>query len=368
MSSTTNRRRTKAYPGSIFRRATSNRLYVKYRGRVEATGLPDTRQNRKILESLLIDRARIELGLRPDFLLDEVEQKRLYKNWPQVLGAYAEHLRAQDISSKTRVAYAKIVMEIIGNTTLPVAVDTVEKLAREWCLSVSDRYKATSINIHLRNFRVFTRWLSKNGHVDGAVDVAQYMRKATLATVHVYTDDECQAIVGYFRERDVEIALLIEFLLATGFRINEALKLRWTDVTASEITVPNKVKRNSELFPVTKVIQHILSLIPREPGRDKVFRWRYDSASSLSRRLRDGIRECGIEPRKGWHTFRKTFQDRLYRSGIDMADRQRLMRHANIKTTIDSYTYTSSDRLRNVLEGGNGTSLVDGATAPQGAS
>jgi site-specific recombinase XerD len=39
----------------------------------------------------------------------------------------------------------------------------------------------------------------------------------------------------------------------------------------------------------------------------------------------------------------------LYRAGVDMADRQRLMRHRNITTTIQSYSYTDPDRLREIL-------------------
>jgi integrase len=48
----------------------------------------------------------------------------------------------------------------------------------------------------------------------------------------------------------------------------------------------------------------------------------------------------------GWHTFRRTFSTLLRYNGEDIKVQQELMRHADIRTTMNLYTQADSDQKR----------------------
>ena len=50
--------------------------------------------------------------------------------------------------------------------------------------------------------------------------------------------------------------------------------------------------------------------------------------------------------RIGWHTFRHTYSTLLNEVGTDIKVQQSLLRHADIRTTMNIYTRASSDRQR----------------------
>jgi integrase len=342
------KRLTKDYPGSVFVPRKCSRLYVNWRGVQESTGLPDTPANRKILENLLRDRWRIERGLRPDYIMEERERAELALTWREIIPRFETHIASIDATDKTRKTYMRAIDIIIRDRGSVVTAHSVERAIRQW-LATDDVKTMTpsTVNTYLRGLRVFANWCYRERILTDQVNVNQFTRKGEAHNVLIYSDEECATIVEHFRSRDAELALLIEFLLATGFRINEALRLEWSAVEKTTIVVPNKIRRTPEHFPITQAIQRILDSLPRKG--QKVFRFPYSNTNRLTKRLKEGITACGIDPRGGWHTFRRTFQDVLYRAGVDMADRQRLMRHRNITTTIQSYSYTDPDRLREIL-------------------
>jgi integrase len=50
--------------------------------------------------------------------------------------------------------------------------------------------------------------------------------------------------------------------------------------------------------------------------------------------------------RIGWHTFRHTYSTLLNEHGTDMKVQQELLRHADIRTTMNIYTQAVPERLR----------------------
>lgn len=355
--------RFKSYPGSIYLQGHCNRLYISYKGIRRATGLTDTRENRRVAEELLWEMYRAYNGLpslRPrDDMNGVVEKKETTlfmakKEWEN-------HLDHTDRSEKTLKAYKDSTKRILTKDG-PIDEETIESQVRTWIGKTRDHYSPTSTNIHLRNFSVFLTWLHKKKYLTDVVDLSPFRRKGGGKPVRVYTDKQCDLIIKYFekkaaaavkkvekrqRESAAEFALLIRFLLATGARINEALKLRRSDMVDGNLVLPNKIERKVEYFPISKDVAKILSELPQD--RENIFRWSYSSTSSLNRELHAALEKLKIESMGGFHVFRKTFQDRLKRAGVDMADRQKLLRHRNIKTTIDSYTYSDTDRLKRVL-------------------
>lgn len=167
---------------------------------------------------------------------------------------------------------------------------------------------------------------------------------------------------GRLRDR-----FLLTLLAESGLRIGEALGLRHEDVdaAASLVTVAPRVNANGaraksgrRQVPVpgrvvrlySDYLHHeygdldcdyvFVSLWSGTPGRPLAYRTVYD----LITRLRE---KTGIE--FGPHTFRHTYATGLLRRGVPVEVVQRLLGHASISTTSDTYAHLKIEDARRAL-------------------
>lgn len=68
--------------------------------------------------------------------------------------------------------------------------------------------------------------------------------------------------------------------------------------------------------------------------------------SLLKRYIQPAARRAGITKPVGWHTFRHTYSTLLKANGEDIKVVQELLRHANSKITMDTYTQALSPAKR----------------------
>jgi integrase len=63
--------------------------------------------------------------------------------------------------------------------------------------------------------------------------------------------------------------------------------------------------------------------------------------------LQKAAHSAGLDPKGlGWHTLRHTYSSLLRALGVDLKVQQELLRHADIRTTMNGYTQTMRDDLR----------------------
>jgi len=154
---------------------------------------------------------------------------------------------------------------------------------------------------------------------------------------------------------------LVLLAASTGLRISELLALKWRDVDflGKELHVTRaiyrqvvgrcKTENSQKALPIDDcTLQDLLAWWQVTPfkGPDD---WVFASArragrqpcwpdSLLQKRVRPAAHGAGITSTIGWHTFRRSFSSWLKSSGADMKVVQELMRHANLRTTMDLYT------------------------------
>jgi len=63
--------------------------------------------------------------------------------------------------------------------------------------------------------------------------------------------------------------------------------------------------------------------------------------------IKPAAKKIGLTKRIGWHTFRHTFGTILNANGENPKVIQELLRHANLKVTMDTYVQAVSDEKRN---------------------
>jgi integrase len=169
--------------------------------------------------------------------------------------------------------------------------------------------------------------------------------------------------IGQFRllldELQEPFRTMVVLDLATGLRCSELFALQWRDVLWEEKTLlvrraivtgvvsDVKTKYSNAGMPLDPVLAEVLlrwreKTLFQGPG-DWVFASPFKAGKlpwypwGVERRhlIPAGIR-CGIG-RLGWHTFRHTFRTLLDETGAPMKVQQELMRHADIRTTMNVY-------------------------------
>jgi len=62
--------------------------------------------------------------------------------------------------------------------------------------------------------------------------------------------------------------------------------------------------------------------------------------------IKPAAEQIGLAKRIGWHTFRHTFGTILNANGVNPKVIQELLRHTNLKVTMDTYVQAISDEKR----------------------
>lgn len=156
-----------------------------------------------------------------------------------------------------------------------------------------------------------------------------------------------------------------------GLRISELLALQWRDLDflGARITITRAIVEQH--VGAVKTYQSARQL-PLHPHLSQLFlNWRkqteftqpehyifaspwqagelpYNASKIQSKILRKAGQEIGLPFPLGWHTFRHSYRALLRQSGAPIDVQRDLMRHADIRTTMQTYGGTELDELRPV--------------------
>jgi integrase len=197
-----------------------------------------------------------------------------------------------------------------------------------------------------------------------------------LRAPRILTEEEFVALLNQLLQPYRSMVLLAG---CTGLRISEVLGLRWHAVDFERLVMVVKegyarsqvTKLKSEYsedeLPLDPDVATILlewkRLCPESTG-DWVFpsprtTKPYDSSSLRKKMLKPAARRAKIPGSIGWHTLRHSYRAWLDDSGAPLGVQQKLMRHANISTTMNVYggAFMEAKRKAN-------TSVVQRVLAP----
>jgi integrase len=178
------------------------------------------------------------------------------------------------------------------------------------------------------------------------------------------TVEEFQKLLGYLHEPFRTIALLC---VCFGLRISECLALKWSDVdwlsgtlhierSIVEQNVDDvKTPESRRVLTVANELLDVLKawkLATQFPAEDdwlfasplKIGRLPY-SYTGVWRELQRAALGAGIG-RLGTHAFRHTYRTWLDSVGTPVGVQQRLMRHSDIRTTMNQYGDALTDDMR----------------------
>ena len=168
----------------------------------------------------------------------------------------------------------------------------------------------------------------------------------------VLTPDQFHAIVERLREPQRTMVIVAQ---CTGLRVSEILGLQWPDFDFEKSTihitrgvVNGRVSRlkteySEDLLPLDSDLATVL-LQWRAKSPPSPERWVFANpmtlkpyhASSIEHRYFRKIR-ASLGVYFGWHTFRHSYRSWLDATGAPVGVQQKLMRHAQVSTTMNVY-------------------------------
>lgn len=341
----------KKIPGTIYKPSNTNRLYIKYRSVRYATGLPDSKENRRIAEEMIMQLWRRDHGMLDAETMVNLSPK---EKKPTFFEAYKkfEIERYARLNEQTKSIYEYAFDYLVKKTGyLHKAMD--EDSFRQILIDFQNadhKLTSSSRRIILINFRVFHKWSCRRYKIEYN-NTLEYAPPPTKKLVKVYSEHEYLAILDYFDKQDREFSLLLRFMLATGFRIGETVNMKWSQIKQDCIEVPNKLnKEQIETFPLSRELSAIVEQLRSYNNKERLFRWSGNSVSSLRKLLNRAFDELDIEKDgRAFHVFRKTFNKRLLLSGVALETTRELMRHKSIDTTIKHYTLITEQEKNEAL-------------------
>jgi integrase len=182
----------------------------------------------------------------------------------------------------------------------------------------------------------------------------------------VLTIDECRRLIAEIPEEPFRTMVILD--MATGLRCSELLALQWSDFNWESLTL--MVRRAIVDGVVDEVkTRYSRAGLPLDPAlAEMAWRWKMQTPfaqpgdwvfASPFQGGRMPYRPWGVQQRRikpaagkaalgdiGWHTFRHTFSSLLRANGEDLKVQQELLRHADIRTTMNVYTQAMTEQKR----------------------
>ncbi|HEV2400856.1 MAG TPA: site-specific integrase [Candidatus Sulfotelmatobacter sp.] len=178
--------------------------------------------------------------------------------------------------------------------------------------------------------------------------------------------DEIQALISALADPCRTAVILA---LSTGLRCSELFALKWLDFNWGQLTVlvrrgivdgvvgEVKTKYSQSGLPLDRDLADVLSAWKAVSQFKAESDWVFASpqkagelplrsTSLLELKIKPAARAAKLEGRIGWHTFRHTYSSMLRQLGVDLKVQQELLRHADIRTTMNLYTQAVSEQKR----------------------
>lgn len=208
-----------------------------------------------------------------------------------------------------------------------------------------NRY-VTSIR-SMYHFAVKKRLIKNN--VLQYVENVQYERRER----DYLTEEELYRLFDAIHHPIAKVGVLM--LAYTGLRISELLNLRLTDIDLHNGVIKVLGKGSKErIVPLSTRLQEIL-LIYLKDIRPELGQYVFATKKTgrlspqyLNKIIREGAAACGFHKRVSAHTLRHSFASHLVKKQVDLPTLQRLLGHANIRTT-SIYLHTDYEMLKNAV-------------------
>jgi len=212
---------------------------------------------------------------------------------------------------------------------------------REWRLKL---VAPGTVNISLTALRAAFQWVEEHGYTERNPFAIKNLKiRMDKKIPRALTPSEIEAFFGAV---DGKYKPIFSFILSTGARRSEIVKLRWDDIDfqGKTITFRNTKGKKDRAIPITLELAHLLNSIGRTSER--VFPYNESWFTHLFQIYRE---RAGIGNHLTLHSLRHTSATELLRSGVSIYTVQKLLGHSSISVT-ERYLHAIPEDLREAAE------------------
>ena len=271
--------------------------------------------------------------------------------------------------SYAKATYAKPTVDIFAIGLKHLQVISGDCLLTQLSPQHIDRYKSqrlssvspTTVNVEVRGLRavlnVALRWKLID---DNPFSKVQLIRIAEQPPTF-FSKADFQNLISVIKENWLKELVVLSVL--TGMRRGELINLRWQEIDLqrkllhiqSNATFKTKQGKQRTL-PLSEVAFQLLSARHRLSVCEYVFSLKEEKVkeSFVSHKLKDYIRDAGLNEKLHFHSLRHTFASWLVQDGVSLYEVQKLLGHSNIAVT-QVYSHLQPEGLHSTV---NKISLV----------
>ena len=331
----------------------------------------DGRYQRKITlsdgrQKIVYGRTLAELNTAEDALREQdnaglqVGDHTLVGEWAKIwIDSYKTGLRASTLRMY-RGSYNKHIMPVLGSMELqdvrPVHIRTVMR-------RIADKSESTQHKVLLTMRQLFETARLNNLVMRNPADGIKITPRQKQGRKEYLTKEEAEQLLLAVTEPRARAFCAL--CLYCGLRKEEALGLRWTDISPASmaivrgVTFPDgnmpdprmelKNKASRRILPIPAKLQEILDQTPHtseyvvpSPSGGAM------TSTCYERMWNTCVRPVAPYPIHA-HMLRHTYATTLYHAGIDLRTAQQLLGHATIQMTANIYTHLeAADALSSV--------------------
>lgn len=273
----------------------------------------------------------------------DITKKQVYY-LEDLIADFREYAKAHYTKPKTFDYVIDKFYKLVGNKNVEqITISDIEKYIN----SRLGKIKNSSINREVDNIRRLFSLAIENKRI--AVNPCSTLKKLRIEnpSERYLTKDEEVRLLAICNPT---MKAIIITALHTGMRQNEILSLKWQDVFFEEdyLIALNTKNNKPRKLRLTKTLKEELLKLPRLG--DYVFTspvtgTRYKDVKTSFKRA---VKRSGIPPIT-FHKLRHTTASRLNEAGVDIVTIQKILGHADLKTT-QRYTHNPSASMENAFK------------------
>ncbi len=224
-----------------------------------------------------------------------------------------------------------------------------------------DGLAASSIRIELIALKIFFRWLTARGMINGDPAEPIFAPRVGQSLPDTLNEQEIRKLLDSMTGNeplDIRDKALLELLYASGLRVSEIVNVRLESLSLEEgwIRVTGKGNK-TRLVPVGKTACEAIARwleaariqLVRPKTQSWVFLNRYGDRLTTARIwqiVKERAKLGGMEPERIYpHLLRHSFATHLLGNGADLRVIQEMLGHADISTT-QIYTHVDQKQLK----------------------